>query len=339
MGCGGCELWPNIARIDSALVSLLLTLPDLRRSDVQQQVDSVLGAYVTATDAWHDRGMIIARIYQLFPTIRRARIVETFEKLFRCYAGIMHTRYGARSGQGKAVNPGFAPNFDRPMLRPGEMAKAANWKDLRGKPRRGSPWLDGLPRLIFVSDMGDALSSSIPFNYLKAEIIDTVTSESGRRHLWLWLTKRPARMVEFAKWLAEEHGIEWPENLVAMTSVTGRATRSRIDELRQVPAKFRGLSVEPLVEQVDLELADIDWVIVGGESGRYALEFDIEWARDLHRQCREAGVAYFVKQLGARAVEDKFPLLLVDSHGGNWAEWPHDLRVREFPAGFREFHG
>ena len=182
--------------------------------------------------------------------------------------------------------------------------------------------------------MGDALSEGIEFDYLNAEIIEVVTSPEGLRHFWLWLTKRPARMAEFGDWLLATHGMKWPDNLAAMTSVTNRATRTRIDELRRVPAKLRGLSVEPLVESVELDLAGIDWVIVGGESGKYSRTFDLDWARSLRGQCHGAGVAFFVKQLGANPVEDGFPIELRDSHGGNWDEWPEDLRIRDFPKAF-----
>ena len=55
--------------------------------------------------------------------------------------------------------------------------------------------------MIIISDMGDALSINIPFAYLIQEIIDVVDSEAGRSHIWLWLSKRPVRMVEFGQWL------------------------------------------------------------------------------------------------------------------------------------------
>jgi protein gp37 len=90
-----------------------------------------------------------------------------------------------------------------------------------------------------------------------------------------------------------------------------------------------------------------DWLIVGGESGPGARPFDVAWARSVVRQCREAGVACFVKQLGRhprcpdsdRNGSEVLPggalqpvLLLSDSKGGDPSEWPEDLRVREFPA-------
>ncbi len=179
--------------------------------------------------------------------------------------------------------------------------------------------------------MGDALSSSIPFPYLRGEIVDVVGTPSGRQHLWLWLTKRPARMAKFTRWL-KDRGIAWPDNLVAMTSVLdARMAKAAVKWIQRVPAKIRGLSVEPLLEPLSLDLKGIAWVIVGGESGHYARPFHLEWARDLREQCREQGVAFFVKQLGAKPFENGQPLKLHDRHGGDWQEWPEDLRIREMP--------
>ncbi|CAN5361219.1 hypothetical protein BH09VER1_BH09VER1_53240 [soil metagenome] len=117
-----------------------------------------------------------------------------------------------------------------------------------------------------------------------------------------------------------------------MTSVTSTETVGRVEQLRKVRSRFRGLSVEPLWSLVKLPLDGIDHVIVGGESGSGAKPFQLEWARDIIRQCRQAGVAPFVKQLGAAPFEGDRRLKLRDSHGGDWNEWPADLRVREFPA-------
>jgi protein gp37 len=81
----------------------------------------------------------------------------------------------------------------------------------------------------------------------------------------------------------------------------------------------------------------LDWLIVGGESGPGARPFDVAWARSAIRQCREAGVPVFIKQLGARPWEPvegvgPMPMHLKNAKGGVPAEWPEDLRVREFPA-------
>ena len=79
----------------------------------------------------------------------------------------------------------------------------------------------------------------------------------------------------------------------------------------------------------------IDWIIVGGESGPNARPFDLAWARYAVKQARAAGVACFVKQIGAHPTLDGVEITGVrDSHGGDPAEWPEDLRVREWPSEF-----
>lgn len=335
MGCGGCELWPTLKQIVTALCNLATNHSPAERGQIKAQLHELVHQFRTAVELYHERIMLYKKLREWFPEVPGHLWLETIERLYRCYAGILHLQRGGKPGAwDKPQSPGHARNFERPQRFPSRMADAAAASDLRGEARPDKPWIKGLRRLIFVSDMGDALSEGIDFDFLKTEIVDVVTSPKGRRHLWLWLTKRPHRMAEFSDWLIKNHELEWPDNLVAMTSVTNRATRSRIDDIRKVPAKLRGLSVEPLVESVELNLTNIDWLIVGGESGKYAREFDIEWARSLREQCRRAGTAFFVKQLGANPVEDGFPIDLRDSHGGKWEEWPEDLRVREFPETF-----
>lgn len=244
-----------------------------------------------------------------------------------CYAGILHDRFGG-------VSPGYAARFEDVVLFPGRVAKACNWSDLTGKPRPHKPWLDGLPRLIFVSDMSDALSAAVTFEFLRDEIVRNVSSERGRRHCWLWLTKRPDRMAKFSRWL-KSAGIAWPENLWAGTSITTQATTSRIRHLLQVGDErtTRFLSIEPQMEVIDLSswLSHINWVIQGGESGGSAKPFHLAWAWSLIEWCGERRVPYFLKQLGSHVVDGGRRLIFVDGHAGDWLEWPEDLRVREFP--------
>jgi hypothetical protein len=181
--------------------------------------------------------------------------------------------------------------------------------------------------------MGDALSEEIDFSYLKQEIIDVVSSARGQQHIWLWLTKMPKRMADFAEWLKSEHHLDWPDNLVAMTSVTSTKTVVRARQLLKVPARFRGLSIEPLWGDVVLP-PGIDWCIVGGQSGPGAKSFDVAWIESLQEQCRRSGTAFFVKQLGAKPMSGGKPIDLKHEHGGDWNEWPVAYRIREMPAGF-----
>lgn len=90
------------------------------------------------------------------------------------------------------------------------------------------------------------------------------------------------------------------------------------------------------------ETEKLNWIVVGGESGPGARPFDVQWARDTIAQCRAAGVPCFVKQLGSKPTTDHrtrpageasyWPTVLKSKKGGDWSEWPEDLRVREFPA-------
>ena len=113
----------------------------------------------------------------------------------------------------------------------------------------------------------------------------------------------------------------------------------RIPLLRQTPAAKRWLSMEPLLEEVSLSwrlLDAIDWVVVGGESGCGARPCDLEWIRHVLRSCATYDLPCFVKQLGRRPFDwtsplDRFALKLTDSKGGDMAEWPAELRLREFP--------
>jgi protein gp37 len=189
--------------------------------------------------------------------------------------------------------------------------------------------------MIFVSDMSDALSKSVSFEYLDAEVIAAVTSSEGQRHRWLWLTKQPSRMAEFSKWLSIL-GQLWPENLWAGTSITSKKAIGRIISLLKVGdnSTMRFLSVEPQVEPISLAewLPELDWVIQGGESGGDPRAFELTWARRLAAECSAARVPYFLKQLGAHPVEDEQHLKLRDRHGGDWSAWPEELRRREVPG-------
>lgn len=161
----------------------------------------------------------------------------------------------------------------------------------------------------------------------------------------------------------------FPSNVWIGTSVEDQQRADeRIPKLLKIPARVHFLSVEPLLSEVDLQpyfhamgetlslrplvvVPRIDWVIVGGESGAGARPFDIGWARAIVRQCRAHRVAVFVKQLGAcvrfppeewvgRNLRDlvQHPtggvlgFRLHDRKGGDMAEWPADLRIREMPA-------
>jgi protein gp37 len=182
---------------------------------------------------------------------------------------------------------------------------------------------------------------------------------------WLLLTKRPENIRSLIDWEWLEDDGEIPPNVWLGTSVEDQKTADeRIPHLLKIPAKVRFLSMEPLLGPVDIthylytryhhggthhEYNQVDWVILGGESGSKARPFDISWARSIVSQCKTAGVPVFVKQIGAKPYDSDRRIYtpgsvivpvdggwmatnkIVDKKGGDWDEWPEDLRIREVP--------
>lgn len=109
------------------------------------------------------------------------------------------------------------------------------------------------------------------------------------------LTKRADRLAK----LSPE--IDWPENVWMGVSVENADYVDRIDDLRTTGAHVKFLSLEPLLGPLkSLELKNIDWVIVGGESGHRARPMDPAWVTDIRDQCATVGVAFFFKQWGGK---------------------------------------
>lgn len=245
-----------------------------------------------------------------------------------CYAGNFHENRLAKS-----LPHLYDPVFTNVREIPGRMAKAVRCQDLSGRDRTDKPWLNGLRRKMFVGDLGDIFSAGISNEFLKTEIIDIANGRDGSRHDFQLLTKQPKRAAKFAEWLDES----WPENVWIGTSITSATSRSRISALLEVPAKIHFLSLEPLIDDHCLTpklLEGIDWIIIGGESGQgehIGRDFHLSWIRSLIPICRDMGIALFVKQMGANGYDGDMRLDLADSHGGDWSEWPEDVKVRQLP--------
>lgn len=349
MGCGGCELFPSpaeiLGQVDSALSGVRGWKSGTSRSVYKELISEAFGRIespcpghskaVSTTNIWHLREEFEKQVTQLHGRDAGRAADLAIAQAVTCYAARLHLNK-ARSiiNSNRGINSGYAPVFEAVTPFRGRVWAMASSRDLQGTPDPEKPWLDGCPRLIFVSDMGDAFSRDSDFAFLEEEVIAPIRSPEGQRHFWLWLTKRPARMARFGERIGG-----FPANVCAMTTLTALDKLHRIDELRRVPAKARGLSIEPLWERIpadELDLDGIHWLIAGGESGRSdaVRPFDLSWARELRDACRARGVAFFLKQLGRRPVEGGTELHLQDGHGGDWSEWPEDLRVREVPETF-----
>jgi protein gp37 len=212
------------------------------------------------------------------------------------------------------------------------------------------------PRRIFVNSTSDLFHEA-----LSDETIDKVFAVMAfaGQHTYQILTKRPERMPQYfarrdrarkTNDAARSFGVALefedisllleilPNVWLGASVEDNERARERIPLLRTTPAAVRFLSLEPLLEELKpFEMTGIHQVIIGGESGPHARMFDTRWATPIIEQCAREGVACFVKQLGSNVTGphangvNVTTLKLADSKGGDMAEWPKELRVRQFP--------
>ena len=222
---------------------------------------------------------------------------------------------------------------------------------------------------IFVNSMSDVFHEGIPEDF-RSEVFGTMLAclafTNSHNHEFLILTKRSTEMKEYFSPLYADLIERWTEaaalnlqckdpdltfaeyigysppphplpNLWMGVSVELTKHLKRIEDLQEIPAAVKFVSLEPLLNAIDFDqlaehLRGIDWVIIGGESGPKARPCMPEWIRHCVQAARAAGCAVFVKQMGswwANSHKSK------DYKGGLMSEWPEDLRIREFPEVYR----
>lgn len=193
---------------------------------------------------------------------------------------------------------------------------------------------------VFCASLSDWLDDEVPIEWL-ADLLALIYATPNLD--WLNLTKRPenwghrcnyaAAYLLSAKLPAGKWAEQWTTGHHPQNVWIGVSAGADLQAAIEIPAKIRFLSCEPMLHQLDTKHAvDFNWIIFGFESGRNARIGYMEWIYDGLRFCRENSIAPFVKQLGPRCIwPDARTYDFVDSHGGDMAEWPEDLRVREFP--------
>jgi protein gp37 len=176
------------------------------------------------------------------------------------------------------------------------------------------------PRVVFVNSMSDLFHAKVPLSFVR-RVFQTIADTP--QHTYQVLTKRSARLRKVAGQL------DWPPNLWMGVSVENPGALPRVEDLRQVPAAVRFLSCEPLLARLaGLDLAGIDWVIAGGESGPRVRPVDIDWVRDIRDRCQDAAVPFFFKQWGGRTPKAGGR----DLDGRVWSEMPHPMATAAVPA-------
>jgi len=164
--------------------------------------------------------------------------------------------------------------------------------------------------MIFVNSMSDLFHSDVPASFIGRAV--EVMREASR-HRFQILTKRSGRLVALAA------RIDWPPNVWMGVTVESADHVHRIDHLRATGAVVKFLSLEPLLTPMpDLNLAGIDWVIVGGESGPGARPMRQEWVTAVRDQCVASAVPFFFKQWGGLSKRRSGRVL----EGRTWDEMP-----------------
>ena len=220
------------------------------------------------------------------------------------------------------------------------------------------------PTMYFVNSMSDLFHAKVPPSFLE-KVLDVI--EATPQHTYQVLTKRPEKMANLMTAYSKTLANLW----LGTSIEDQTTANERIPHLLRCPAAVRFLSVEPMLGDIRIALSQlcecprtgevhlrceheeretwkpaIQWLIVGGESGPGARPCDVRWIRSIVAQCKAAGVPCFVKQLGSApfSAEDRitykgcaikspqgFSRYLNHRKGGDWNEWPEDLRVRQYP--------
>lgn len=154
------------------------------------------------------------------------------------------------------------------------------------------PYTWKTPKVVFVNSMSDLFHEKIPVSFIQKVF---AVMNDNPQHVFQVLTKRSERLLELHKFL------KWTHNIWMGVSVEDSRVVDRISHLRKTNAKVKFLSLEPLIGPLpNLDLRKIDWVIVGGESGRKPRPMEPEWVIDIQEQCEQADVSFFFKQWGGR---------------------------------------
>lgn len=170
----------------------------------------------------------------------------------------------------------FEAGFDL-TLRPNMLQRPASWRK---------------PQFIFVNSMSDMFHADVPDTYID-QVFEQM--EAVDRHIYQLLTKRPERMRRYVR--KRYANAVAPAQIWFGTTIESGDYAWRADMLREVNAKMRFLSIEPMIGPVDaVDFNGIGWIIVGGESGPGKRPMNPQWARDVRDRCLATGIPFFFKQ-------------------------------------------
>lgn len=220
-----------------------------------------------------------------------------------CYAETLSLRFGWST---RPWLPEYAP--ENVVLHPERLDQPLRWRQ---------------PRRVFVNSMSDLFHELVPDAYIH-EVFERMARANW--HSYQILTKRPERMAAVIRaYYARHPGRGALPHAWLGTSIENDRWTARADALRETPAAVRFISAEPLLGPLpSLDLTEIDWLIVGGESGAGARPMDPAWARQLRDRAQATRTAFFFKQWGGRTAGAGGREL----DGRTWDESPEPQRLR-----------
>jgi len=167
-------------------------------------------------------------------------------------------------------------------------------------------------KIVFVNSMSDLFHKDVPIEFIKKVF---KVMKDNPQHVFQVLTKR----TDILRYYDSEGWLDWTHNIWMGVSVENSNVTKRIDLLRETGARVKFLSCEPLIGSIpNMNLEGIDWIIVGGESGRKPRPMQEDWVTDIKNQCANADVAFFFKQWGGTNKKKTGRLL----EGKTWDEMP-----------------
>lgn len=248
-----------------------------------------------------------------------------------CYAKTVHDMRHHALLKGANLPFQYTEPFEKIMLHPERITKL-----------EGTHYQHSI-RKIFVNSMSDLFHVDVPFDFIR-RLYRTMLRP--QRYAFQILTKRPLIMKAFYDWMKmeleviEQFSMEshkwryYQERIWLGVSAENQETAdTRIPILLDTPAAIRWVSIEPMLEEMDIQVylgnyhscdgyvpKQLDWVVVGCESGKNRRPCKIEWIESIVDQCKDAGVPVFVNQIeiGGKVVKDV-------------KKFPEHLRIQEFP--------
>jgi|SRR6218665_92870 len=166
------------------------------------------------------------------------------------------------------------------------------------------------PKTVFVNSMSDLFHKDVPLSFIQ-QVFEVMNDNP--QHVFQVLTKRSDVLLK------HHTKLKWTHNIWMGVSVENEKVAYRITDLAKTNARVKFLSCEPLIGPItNMDLNGIDWVIVGGESGRKPRPMDEDWVLDILDQCKAADVKFFFKQWGGTNKKKTGRILLERT----WDEMP-----------------